>query len=762
MFRKHIIIIWFLIVSITIGVLVFLHFISINQRIDEVKGQTANRIFAMESDFYWHMQHNDLFGIYKLLNIIKTNDIYSIKFESYRDGKKLTTTVGYLSPNRNNSNLICYNYPLKHVGEKVAGIDYCLSRENVQKNMYQVKYMYLIIAAAVLGLLLIANIPGLLYGFKLERFLRSLPQNDKIVDVDILKKQLYSVKDSLLKKILARIVDMVESERKSAKELAKSSELAAIGASAAMIAHDIRSPLAALNMVTYDLKQLPEDERVIIRSAVQRIQDIANDLASKKDQKKVSWPSAQDKTQNLQTRLLPSLLSSLISEKRIEYRTEKSIAIEADFGSESYGLFASVQTKEFKRIISNLINNAVEAMEGNGKIKVSLASSSSTSSGSNDVYRLAESNHAIEPSTPRPLDPAILISITDNGKGIPQEILPKLMQKGVSFGKEKSKKSGSGLGLYHAKETIESWGGKIIIESKVDYGTAVTVMLPKQTSPDWFLPEIDLSKQLKLATSDQRLTTRIVILDDDESIHRVWDRRFNDVNFPKENIYHFYSPDQIINWYTSKKLLLMKAPMLVLCDYELLDCEKTGLQVIEELGIEKNAVLVTSHYDEIHIRNNCARLGVKLLPKNLAGFVPICISAVGPKDRRTDEEELSVTKTRDQRLATSDKNCDAILIDDDYLVHTSWKIIAKRCGKSIRCYADPEDFVNESDDISKSTPLYIDSKLGDDVKGEELAKEFFDKGFENIYLATGYAKEDFPKMPWIKGIVGKEPPFLAS
>ncbi|MFH1357619.1 MAG: hypothetical protein ABII18_10875, partial [bacterium] len=60
---------------------------------------------------------------------------------------------------------------------------------------------------------------------------------------------------------------------------------------ASQVAHDIRSPLAALNMVTHDLKQLPEDERIIIRSAVQRIQDIANDLASKKDQ---SFDKTQD------------------------------------------------------------------------------------------------------------------------------------------------------------------------------------------------------------------------------------------------------------------------------------------------------------------------------------------------------------------------------------------------------------------------------------------------------------------------------------
>ncbi|MFH1356782.1 MAG: hypothetical protein ABII18_06565, partial [bacterium] len=75
------------------------------------------------------------------------------------------------------------------------------------------------------------------------------------------------------------------------KKTLEQTTLASIGETASQIAHDIRSPLAALNMVTHDLKQLPEDERIIIRSAVQRIQDIANDLASKKDQ---SFDKTQD------------------------------------------------------------------------------------------------------------------------------------------------------------------------------------------------------------------------------------------------------------------------------------------------------------------------------------------------------------------------------------------------------------------------------------------------------------------------------------
>jgi hypothetical protein len=50
--------------------------------------------------------------------------------------------------------------------------------------------------------------------------------------------------------------------------------------------------------------------------------------------------------------------------------------------------------------------------------------------------------------------------------------------------------------------------------------------------------------------------------------------------------------------------------------------------------------------------------------------------------------------------------------------------------------------------------------LGENVKGEEIAKDIHDKGFEEIYLCTGYPADYFPDMPWIKEIVGKTPPFF--
>jgi len=49
----------------------------------------------------------------------------------------------------------------------------------------------------------------------------------------------------------------------------------------------------------------------------------------------------------------------------------------------------------------------------------------------------------------------------------------------------------------------------------------------------------------------------------------------------------------------------------------------TGLDLIRELGIERQAVLVTSHFESPDLRRICEELTVRIIPKGLASQVPI-------------------------------------------------------------------------------------------------------------------------------------------
>ena len=77
----------------------------------------------------------------------------------------------------------------------------------------------------------------------------------------------------------------------------------------AQVAHDIRSPLAALNTALKHLKELPEQERILIRNATRRISDIANNLLGKY---KIRGNENITKAE-----LASSLLDHLTSEKRV-------------------------------------------------------------------------------------------------------------------------------------------------------------------------------------------------------------------------------------------------------------------------------------------------------------------------------------------------------------------------------------------------------------------------------------------------------------
>lgn len=356
---------------------------------------------------------------------------------------------------------------------------------------------------------------------------------------------------------------------------------------ASQVSHDIRSPLAALEIIVKSLSELPEEKRILIRSSIGRIKDIANNLLQ--INRKASLTELTDATlstsnEERSVQLLSCLIEELISEKRMQFRSKMGIEINSTMDESAYGIFSEINIREFMRLLSNLINNSVESMNNSGHVTVSLT----------QVQTYA------------------VLSIADNGCGIPPDILNRLGQRGVTFGKE----GGCGLGLYHARTTIESWNGSLKIDSTPKIGTIVRIELPLAKAPKWFVEHLTVPA-----------CSTVVILDDDLSIHQIWDNRFLSLNANDHTIelLHFSTPEQLITW--TKKYKSEQPKTLFLVDYELLGFDQVGLDVIEELEIQSEAILVTGRYEETELRSRCNRLGVQLIPKGIAGFIPISIIA---------------------------------------------------------------------------------------------------------------------------------------
>lgn len=364
---------------------------------------------------------------------------------------------------------------------------------------------------------------------------------------------------------------------------------------ATQTSHDIRSPLSALSMVVGTLSEIPEDKRILIRNATQRINDIANDLLQK-GKKNIILPltsTEQDLTEDNPSQIekftgsieyIPTLVDMLVSEKRMQYREYYDLEIAIDSNS-SFGAFSMVNSIELKRALSNLINNSVEALTNHqGKVNVGVKKI------------LLEQSEKVE------------IFIQDNGRGIPSSIQNKLGKMGVSYGKSGTE-SGSGLGIYHAKKTIDLIGGSFQIKSNKTIGTLIQIILPLSSPPAWFAKEIDLTN-----------TKYLVSLDDDISIHQIWASKLK--NSVIKNIEHipFQSGEEFYKYVSANINKLRQTYFLI--DYELLNQSNSGLDLIENLGIEKYSTLVTSHFEDPSLQIRANQLKLPILPKTLAPQIP--------------------------------------------------------------------------------------------------------------------------------------------
>lgn len=99
-------------------------------------------------------------------------------------------------------------------------------------------------------------------------------------------------------------------------------EAEAIAKVASQVVHDIRSPLSVLNIYLKKISTLPENERIFIRNATERIDDIANNLIHKLNKNMNSCKTSISKE------IISILVDKIVSEKRVQY-SNKSIKINA-------------------------------------------------------------------------------------------------------------------------------------------------------------------------------------------------------------------------------------------------------------------------------------------------------------------------------------------------------------------------------------------------------------------------------------------------
>lgn len=342
---------------------------------------------------------------------------------------------------------------------------------------------------------------------------------------------------------------------------------AAVGDLARQVAHDIRSPLMVFEMITPTLTEIGEEKRALIRQASQRIKDIANNLLER--------GSELRRAEVVRPWHVLSLLDSIISEKRTAYGDLSQVELHAEFSSVAYALFLKAPLGDIKRVLSNLVNNSVEA------------------SARRVIFGAAGSAECME------------IFVKDNGRGIPALRLPTLGVKGVTYGKSGVAEGGSGLGLFHAREVVESLGGQLQIESEEGQGTTIRLQLPLAARPAWFVPSLMISR-----------FEQVVVVDDQPAIHEAWQQKLSGC---RVEMIAFATATSFAEWMSAQG----SGGTLFLIDYELEAAACSGLDLIERFSLQNCAILVTSRAEEADIIDRCTALRAKLLPKAMIPWVPL-------------------------------------------------------------------------------------------------------------------------------------------
>jgi len=225
------------------------------------------------------------------------------------------------------------------------------------------------------------------------------------------------------------------------QQLREQTALARLGEMAAVIAHEVKNPLAGVRGAIQVIgSRLPENstDRTVVDEIVNRI-DALNELM--KDLLLFARPP--------QPRPVPIDVSRIVQITSQLLRADPALKdVDVEIHGEAPMILADPEL--LKIVFLNLFINGGHAMQGRGKLRVTISS------------RDAECE----------------LMISDSGPGISADLREKIFTPFFT-----TKARGSGLGLPTAKRLIEAHRGSIRIDSPPDRGTTVIIRLPAVTAP---------------------------------------------------------------------------------------------------------------------------------------------------------------------------------------------------------------------------------------------------------------------------------------
>lgn len=233
-----------------------------------------------------------------------------------------------------------------------------------------------------------------------------------------------------------------EFNRQYLREVLQAERMAVVGRFASTIVHDLKNPLTIIGIAaetacnessTADMRKTARGR---LEKQIERITYLVNDILD--FTKGSSGDLAVIHTD------YAAYIKSLVQEFQPELDVRK---VSIEFENPAPAVKVPINPRRLSRVFHNLIGNAVDAMPGGGKISLAFSASS------------------LE----------VLTEIRDSGSGISPEVLDKIFDPFVTYGKVK----GTGLGLSICRRIVEEHGGKISARNHPSGGAAFLFSLPR-------------------------------------------------------------------------------------------------------------------------------------------------------------------------------------------------------------------------------------------------------------------------------------------
>lgn len=217
-----------------------------------------------------------------------------------------------------------------------------------------------------------------------------------------------------------------------------------------VLSHELKAPLNAIEgylkmMHEKQLGDKIDDYDQVIDRSLKRIKAMRNLILDLLDMTRIE--SGQKEKDLKPLNLVEIARTSMDTAKPMAIHKEVKMVLNAPSN-----IVYDSDSSEMEIIFNNLVSNAVKYNRDGGRVEINLLD---------------------EPGQ-------VVISVTDTGIGMTAEEVGRLFQEFVRIKNEKTKEiTGTGLGLSILKKLVETYGGKVTVESTPDVGTKFTVNLPR-------------------------------------------------------------------------------------------------------------------------------------------------------------------------------------------------------------------------------------------------------------------------------------------